>query len=148
MGLFGKSFEEKVSEALEQVKAKVPGLKGFGASVEGKVVTLTGHAPTKEAKLEAGRAFNALVETENTVNAMRVEEAPAAEAAAAPPAGAAAPPAGSGRIHQVKMGDTLSGIAKTYYGKASLYMKIFEANRDQLDNPDLIKVGQKLRIPD
>ena len=44
-------------------------------------------------------------------------------------------------------GDTLGGIAQTFYGKASLYMKIFEANRDILDNPDLIKVGQKLRIP-
>jgi nucleoid-associated protein YgaU len=35
-----------------------------------------------------------------------------------------------------------------YYGKASAYPKIFEANRDILDNPDLIKPGQKLRIPD
>ena len=44
-------------------------------------------------------------------------------------------------------GDTLSGLAKKYYGKASLYKKTFEANKDQLTNPDLIKVGQKLRIP-
>ena len=51
------------------------------------------------------------------------------------------------RIHAVVPGDTLSGIAKKYYGNAGLYMKIFEANKDQLDNPDLIKVGQKLRIP-
>jgi nucleoid-associated protein YgaU len=49
--------------------------------------------------------------------------------------------------HVVEAGDTLSKIAKRYYGDASLYMQIFEANRDQLKNPDLIKVGQKLRIP-
>jgi nucleoid-associated protein YgaU len=49
--------------------------------------------------------------------------------------------------HEVKKGDTLSKIAKQYYGDASLYMKIFEANRDILNDPNLIKVGQKLRIP-
>jgi len=47
----------------------------------------------------------------------------------------------------VKKGDTLSKIAKEFYGDASLYTKIFEANQDQLKNPDLIQVGQKLRIP-
>lgn len=49
--------------------------------------------------------------------------------------------------HEVQAGDTLSKIAKRYYGDASLYMQIFEANTDQLKDPDLIKVGQKLRIP-
>ena len=49
--------------------------------------------------------------------------------------------------HVVEAGDTLSKIAQKYYGDASLYQQIFEANRDQLKNPDLIKVGQKLRIP-
>jgi nucleoid-associated protein YgaU len=49
--------------------------------------------------------------------------------------------------HEVKKGETLSKIAEQYYGDPSLYSKIFEANRDILDNPDLIKIGQKLRIP-
>ena len=52
------------------------------------------------------------------------------------------------RIHEVVSGDTLSKIAKQYYGEASKYMKIFEANKDQLKDPDHIKVGQKLKIPD
>ncbi len=50
-------------------------------------------------------------------------------------------------IHEVVSGDTLGKIAKHYYGDAGKYPKIFDANRDQLDNPDLIKVGQKLKIP-
>ncbi|MCB0581609.1 MAG: LysM peptidoglycan-binding domain-containing protein [Phaeodactylibacter sp.] len=50
-------------------------------------------------------------------------------------------------VHTVKGGDTLSKIAKTYYGQAGQYMDIFNANRDQLDNPDLIKPGQVLKIP-
>jgi nucleoid-associated protein YgaU len=49
--------------------------------------------------------------------------------------------------HEVKAGDTLSKIAQKYYGDASLYMQIFEANRDILKDPNLIKVGQKLKIP-
>jgi nucleoid-associated protein YgaU len=49
--------------------------------------------------------------------------------------------------HEVKKGDTLSKIAERYYGDGSLYMKIFEANRNILRDPNLIKIGQKLRIP-
>ena len=49
--------------------------------------------------------------------------------------------------HTVVAGDTLSKIALNCLGDASLYPKIFEANRDKLDNPDMIKVGQKLTIP-
>jgi nucleoid-associated protein YgaU len=51
------------------------------------------------------------------------------------------------KVHEVVAGDTLSKIAKTYYGEANKYMKIFEANKDQLTDPDKIKVGQKLKIP-
>jgi len=50
-------------------------------------------------------------------------------------------------IHKVVSGDTLGKIAKTYLGEANKYMKVFEANKDQLTNPDLIKVGQELKIP-
>jgi nucleoid-associated protein YgaU len=49
--------------------------------------------------------------------------------------------------HEVKKGETLSKIAQQYYGDASLYPKIFEANKDTLKDPNLIRVGQKLRIP-
>ncbi len=49
--------------------------------------------------------------------------------------------------HEVVSGDTLSKIAEKYYGDPSLYPQIFEANRDQLADPDKIEVGQKLRIP-
>jgi nucleoid-associated protein YgaU len=50
--------------------------------------------------------------------------------------------------YTVASGDTLSKIAKHYYGDANKYMKIFEANKDQLKDPNMIKVGQVLRIPD
>ena len=49
--------------------------------------------------------------------------------------------------HVVEKGETLSKIAERYYGDASLYPKIFEANRDVLKDPNMIRIGQKLRIP-
>jgi nucleoid-associated protein YgaU len=49
--------------------------------------------------------------------------------------------------YTVVKGDTLSGIAKKFYGKASDWPKIHAANKDQVPNPDLIKPGQVLRIP-
>jgi nucleoid-associated protein YgaU len=49
--------------------------------------------------------------------------------------------------HEVKKGETLWKIAERYYGDGSLYPKIFEANKDTLKDPNLIRVGQKLRIP-
>ena len=54
---------------------------------------------------------------------------------------------GGGRTYTVRKGDTLSAIAQRQYGKASRWPVIFKANRDQLDNPDLIQPGQVLKLP-
>jgi nucleoid-associated protein YgaU len=53
----------------------------------------------------------------------------------------------SARTYTVQAGDTLSKIAKAELGDANAYPKIFEANRDQLDDPNKIKPGQVLKIP-
>jgi nucleoid-associated protein YgaU len=55
--------------------------------------------------------------------------------------------AAAARTYTVKAGDTLSKIAKDQLGSANSYMAIFEANRDQLSDPDKIKPGQVLKIP-
>ena len=47
----------------------------------------------------------------------------------------------------VKPGDSLSKIAKLVYGDSSDYMRIFEANKDRLNDPNKIKIGQELVIP-
>ena len=49
--------------------------------------------------------------------------------------------------YTVKKGDSLSKIAKEIYGNANEWRKIFEANRDQIEDPDMIQPGQKLKIP-
>ena len=51
------------------------------------------------------------------------------------------------QMHTVVSGDTLSKIAKKYYGDANKYPVIFEANKPMLTHPDKIYPGQKLRIP-
>jgi nucleoid-associated protein YgaU len=50
-------------------------------------------------------------------------------------------------IYEIVRGDTLGAVAKRYYGSAGKYMKIFEANKSIIENPDKIYPGQKIRIP-
>ena len=53
----------------------------------------------------------------------------------------------AGQTYTVKSGDTLSKISQQFYGDAGQYQRIFEANRDKLNDPDKIQVGQVLTIP-
>ncbi len=58
-----------------------------------------------------------------------------------------AQPADESQWHTVVRGDTLSAIAKKFYGNANEYNRIFEANQPLLKHPDKIYPGQMLRIP-
>jgi nucleoid-associated protein YgaU len=58
-----------------------------------------------------------------------------------------APGAQRDRTYTVVKGDSLSKIAKREYGNANAWRRIFDANRDQITDPDLIHPGQVLRIP-
>jgi len=89
-----------------------------------------------------------LSETEKATEAQQEADAKTkvdAEAAAAAGAPAPAPAAPAAQTYTVVRGDTLSAIAKRFYGKASEYRKIASANN--LANPDLIHPGQVLTIP-
>ena len=55
---------------------------------------------------------------------------------------------GTSKIYVVEKGDSLSKIAQRFYGDAQAWNRIFEANRDQIQDPDLIHPGQELRIPE
>jgi nucleoid-associated protein YgaU len=74
----------------------------------------------------------------------------APEPAPLPPVGEIPTPTsttGQSQTYVVVAGDSLSKIAKHYYGDANKWHRIYEANRDQIKNPDLIHPGQKLTIP-
>jgi len=72
-------------------------------------------------------------------------------ASAAPSMGASAASGSSAtaaKTYTVKPGDTLSKIARDHLGNANAYMDIFNANKDQLSDPDKIKPGQVLKMPE
>jgi nucleoid-associated protein YgaU len=75
---------------------------------------------------------------------IRVTGGPSSATTTAAPAATVPAPS---KTYTVKSGDTLSRIAKEHLGNASDYMKIFNLNKDQLTDPDLIKPGQVLRLP-
>lgn len=93
-------------------------------------VTVQGQAPTQEALEKVTLCCGNVASVKEVHNLMAVT-APAPEA----------------QYHDVVRGDTLSAIAKKYYGDANKYPRIFEANRPMLSHPDKIYPGQKLRIP-
>lgn len=95
------------------------------------VVTLKGEAANQEAAEKAVLCCGNVRGVDKVDNQLTVAES-ATEA----------------RFHDVERGDTLSAIAKKYYGNANQYMKIFEANKPMLSDPDKIYPGQKLRIPE
>ena len=72
---------------------------------------------------------------------------PTPNRSAAPQQAPAATAGGGTSTYTVQPGDTLSAIAKKHLGNANDYMELFNANRDQLSDPDKIKPGQLLKIP-
>ena len=53
----------------------------------------------------------------------------------------------SGRMHSVQRKETLYSLARLYYNDHRQWKKIYEANRDRIANPNMIKVGMSLVIP-
>jgi LysM repeat protein len=75
--------------------------------------------------------------------AVAQQQAAAAAAGGTPAAAVAA----GGQTYTVKAGDSLSKISQQYYGNAHDYMRIFNANRDKLSDPNKIQPGMELTIP-
>ena len=96
---------------------------------EGKV-TVKGEAPTQSAKEKVTLCCGNVASVTSVDNHMTVTN-----------------PEPEAQYHDVVRGDTLSAIAKKFYGDANKYPKIFEANQPMLSHPDKIYPGQKLRIP-
>jgi nucleoid-associated protein YgaU len=111
---------------------------------------MKGTVATEKEKNEIWAAIKTIPTWQDEVAAdIRVTGGP--EPTAAAPAAKPAPPPQAApaqpKTYTVKSGDTLSRIAKEHLGNANDYMKIFNINKDQLSDPDLIKPGQVLRLP-
>jgi nucleoid-associated protein YgaU len=128
-------LREKYAYAITTAKGKFEG----SAKEEGGKLHFIGAVKSENDKNELWNAIKTIPEWRDEVVAEITVTGGNVDAAA----GAVA---GSG-TYTVKPGDTLSKIAKQHLGDANAYMRIFEANRDQLSDPDLIKPGQVLKLP-
>jgi len=104
-------------------------------------------------KAEEEKALRAAEAAKREVEELKREaEAAKAEAARAEAEAAKAAVEAAAKkaetIYVVKSGDNLSAIAKSVYGNAGRWREIYEANKDIIENPNLIRPGWKLRIPD
>ncbi len=127
-------LKAKYQQAIDLGKTR--GVSWKNVHLENDKLLLRGAAPNEAIKNEVWSAIKAIDPTYADLTADLSVDSSLPVPAAAP------------RIHEVVAGDTLSKIAKQFYGDASKYPKIFEANRDQLSDPNLIKPGQKLKIPE
>ncbi|WP_304334370.1 peptidoglycan-binding protein LysM [Conchiformibius steedae] len=160
--LFGSDDPAEVSAKIKShLEEQLLGLHQLEADFdpETKTVILTGIAPDVAASEKAALAAGNVSGVKHVDNRLKLLVQVAAEAAArresaeaeggAPSAAENAEAAATqSRFHDVVKGDTLSAIAKQYYGDANQYNKIFEANKPMLTDPNKIYPGQKLRIPD
>ena len=141
MGLFdfvkdiGRKLFNRDEEAAEKIKKHIeeskPGIDGLQVEFKNGVVSISGQSTSAEA-MEKAVLMAGNVQGVSEVKIDKLQ---------APPVQAKV------EYYIIKKGDTLSAIAKHFYGKANDYPKIFEANREVIKNPDLIFPGQKIRIP-
>ncbi len=147
MGLFnfgrdrGKEPKTPIRHGAEQANASeiAQMLRDIGITIEdgnisvrGDEVTITGKAS------DAAEREKAILVIGNTKGVAKVNDRITV---------ANQTPQGQSQFYEVKSGDTLSKIAKQFYGDANKYSAIFEANRPMLKDPDEIYPGQTLRIP-
>ena len=117
--------------------AKRLGFQG-AALQEGDKLNFRGTVHSEDEKNQIWNAIKTVPDWRTDINA-DIQVVPQPVAVGTSGAGA--------RTYTVKAGDTLSKIAKETLGDANAYMKIFNANKDQLSDPDKIKPGQVLKLP-
>ena len=143
MGLFdfvkdiGQKLFDREEDASEEIEAHInadnPGVENAKVTFKDGVATLSGNA-ANQAALEKAVLMAGNVRGVTEVRVEGVEVAAQAQPERV-------------EYYTIVAGDTLSGIAKKFYGKAMQYPRIFEANREVIKDPDKIYVGQKIRIP-
>ena len=138
-----------MADKFEQLKSKYQSVLNFiqeqnaqlqNINMEGDKLFIRASAPSQDLK---NRIWDQIKLVDPNFSDLTADiQAPAAAAAAA--AGGSTVGA---RTYTVQAGDNLSKISKHFYGDPNQYMKIVNANKDQLPDPDKIKPGMELNIP-
>lgn len=124
--------EEAAEKIREHIEADNPGVKDLKVGFDQGTVEISGKAENQEA-LEKAVLMAGNVRGVGEVNLSGESALPDHQAKV--------------EFYTIVSGDTLSAIAKRYYGNAAQYPRIFEANREVIKDPNKIFVGQKIRIP-
>ena len=141
-----------MADRFEQLKLKYQSVLNFiqsqgvqlqNLNMEGDKLLIRASAPSADMK---NRVWDQIKLVDPSFSDLIADiQAPAAAAAAAAAGGPTSTPAA--RTYTVQAGDNLSKISKQFYGDANKYMKIFEANKDKLTDPDRVRAGIELIIP-
>ena len=139
-----------MADRFEQLKMKYQSVLNFiqsnnvqlqNVNMEGDKLFIRAAAPSADLK---NRVWDQIKLVDPNFSDLIADiQAPAAAAAAAGGGSSAPAP----RTYTVQPGDSLSKISQQFYGDANKYMKIFEANKDKLSDPDKVRAGQELVIP-
>ena len=141
-----------MADRFEQLKLKYQSVLNFiqsqgvqlqNVNMEGDKLLIRALAPSADLK---NRVWDQIKLVDPSASDLIADiQAPPAAAAAAASAGGAS--SAAARTYTVQAGDSLSKISKQFYGDANKYMKIFEANKDKLTDPNKVNVGTELLIP-
>lgn len=128
--LFGAG-EDPAAKIKQEIEAANPGIQNLNVDFKDGKVNLSGDAMSAEA-MEKAVLIAGNVQGVSEVNADQVKA-----------------PAQTAKVdyYIIQQGDSLSAIAKKFLGNANAYPKIFEANREVIQDPNKIYPGQKIRIP-
>ena len=146
MGLFdfvkdvGRQIFDTDAEAADNIKQhleiKTSGIKDLTVEFDDGVATICGNCSNQAVRDQAVLIAG---------NIKGVEKVIADDLKAPPPK--PKEPVEKAEFYEIVSGDTLGKIAKKFYGSAGKYMKIFEANREIISDPNKIYPGQKIKIP-
>jgi nucleoid-associated protein YgaU len=114
-------------------------------NMEGNKLFIRGTAPSEDAK---NKVWNQIKLIDSQYSDLVCDLTVSQQSPATMTAGAGVSGGQNQRRYTVKAGDSLSKISRDFYGEAGQYMKIFEANRNILKDPNQISPGQELVIPE
>ncbi len=137
------SDEDAAKKIAEYFRENNPGIEDMSVVFKDGEVTLIGKTDSPEAAQKAVLLAGNIEGVEKVVAKIEINDPESDQ----PIEISAALEPGNVEYYEIKSGDTLSKIAKAYYGDAMAYVRIFEANREVIQDPDLIYPGQKIRIP-
>jgi LysM repeat protein len=149
------SFEEqktKYQSVIQIVQAEGIHIANLHQQQDGKLF-IKGSAPSQEAANKVWDEIKRInprlddIIADFPVDPSLATKAPSAASTPSTPPTPSAKQTPQFQLYTVKPGDTLSKISQQFYGNAREYMRIFNANKDKLKDPDKVNVGQELKIP-